>query len=405
MKPPVARLTNLPPNFFASLDSRIASLQAEGRDIIRLDIGSPDMPPAPHIVEALMRSATASSSHGYQDQRGLPALRAAWVEMYRRVHQVELDSETEVIPLLGAKEGIVNLSQATVQAGDIVLAPDPGYMIYPRGASLAGGEVQPLPLLAEREYFPDLTSIPEKILRKTKLVWLNYPNNPTASTGNRQFFAKAVELAQAFDFLLCHDAVYSQIVFDGEKPLSLLEIPGAKRVAVEFNSLSKSHNMAGWRSGVMVGNAQAVSRLHKIKTNVDSGQFLPIQVASTVALTSDQSWLGDRNQLYRQRRDAVVSGLHRLGLNAKSPRASIYVWSPIPAGWNSMDFAMEAMDNAGVSVTPGTVFGLRGEGYVRIALTATLERIQIAMDRLRDWMDNSDEKSSSFPRKGKEEDR
>jgi LL-diaminopimelate aminotransferase len=386
MKPTSTRLSNLPSNFFISLSSRLAALQAEGKDVIRLDVGSPDLPPALHIIEALAHTASGSHAHGYQSQRSTDALRAAWAEMYYRLHGVELDPETEVIPLLGSKEGIVNLSLAYVQAGDFVLATDPGYVTYTRGASLAGGEVFTLPLLPEQDYLPDLSIVPRDVLQRTKLMWLNYPNNPTASTANHQFFEEAIALAQEYGFLLCHDAVYSQIVFDGERPLSLLEIPGAKRVAVEFNSLSKSHNMAGWRSGVMSGNSQAVSSLYKIKTNVDSGQFLPIQEASTAALTSDQSWLQERNQIYRQRRDAVIAGLQNLGLPVRAPRASIYVWSPIPSGWKSVDFAAAALENAGVSITPGTIFGSGGEGYMRIALTAPLKRLQVAMERLRDWM-------------------
>jgi LL-diaminopimelate aminotransferase len=388
MKPTASRLSNLPSNFFASLNSRLATLQEEGRDIIRLDIGSPDLPPAPHIIETLARSASSNVAHGYQPHLGTNALRAAWAEMYRRVFHVELEPEREVIPLLGSKEGIVNLNLAIVEEGDVVLAPNPGYISYVRGAALAGGEICLLSMPPERNYLPDLSSIPRDCLRRTKLMWLNYPHNPTASTANRRFFEEAVALAQEFSFLLCQDAAYSQIVFDGEKPLSLLEIPGAKQVSVEFNTLSKSHNMAGWRVGVMVGNAQAVSSLYKIKSIVDSGQFLPIQEASTVALTSDQSWLQERNHVYQERRDAVIAGLHNLGLDARLPRASIYVWSLIPSGWNSADFASAALENAGVSITPGTVFGSGGEGYVRIALTAPVERIQTAMERLKDRMGN-----------------
>jgi LL-diaminopimelate aminotransferase len=387
MKSSTIRLSNLPTYFFVSLGSRLAALQAEGRDVIRLDIGSPDLPPATHIIEALIRSASDVHAHGYQPYRGTQALRSAWTEMYRRVYHVELDQETEVAPLLGTKEGIVNLSLAYVQVGDVVLVPDPGYVSYTRGAMLAGGDVYTLPLLPEKDYLPDLSQIPRDVLRKTKLMWLNYPSNPTAATSNRQFFEEAVDLAQEYNFLLCHDAVYSQILFEGEEPLSLLNIQGAKHVAVEFNSLSKSHNMAGWRSGVMIGNTQAVSALFKIKTNVDSGQFLPIQEASTVALTSDQTWLWERNQIYCQRRDAVITGLSNLGLSPRIPSASIYVWSPIPDGWNCADFSAAALEGANVSLTPGTVFGSEGEGYVRISLTAPLERTKIAMERLREWMD------------------
>jgi len=383
-----ARLSILPSNFFASLILRLEELRAEGRDIIRLDEGSPDLPPAPHIIEALKRSVSSPDVHGYQPHRGLKALRSAWTEMYLREYGVELDPESEVIPLLGSKEGIINLSLSYVNPGDIVLVPNPGYVSYERGALLAGGEVYSMLLYGENNYLPDLSAIPPEILKKTKLMWLNYPNNPTASVANRSFFSQAVDLAQEHDFLLCHDAAYTQVTFEEIRPLSLLEIPNARKVAVEFNTLSKSHNMAGWRSGVLVGNSDALQEFYKLKTNVDSGHFLPILEASIVALTSDQNWLLERNEIYRQRRDIVITALLESGLSTRIPQASIYVWSPVLEGWNSLDFASSALENAGVSLTPGTVFGSGGEGYVRISLTAPLERIQLAMERLKEWMNH-----------------
>jgi LL-diaminopimelate aminotransferase len=379
-------MAHLSPHFFATLSARLQELQAEGRDIIRLDEGAPDLPPAGHIIEALNLCASRLDTHGYQPHRGPRALREAWAGMYRREYGVTLDPESEIIPLLGSKEGIFHLSLAYVEPGDIVIVPDPGYVTYTRGALVAGGEVYRMPLIRERGYLPDLEALPEDILRRAKLMWLNYPNNPTAGVANLEFFTEAVELASRYGFLLCHDAAYMQVAFDGERPPSLLQAPGAKDVAVEFNTLSKSHNMAGWRTGAILGNAQAVRTFFTLKTNADSSHFLPIFVASTAALNGDQSWLTERNEIYRQRRDVVVAGLHKMGLDVPTPRASLYVWSPVQAGWDSVTFVTAALEQAGVSLTPGTVFGPGGEGFVRISITAPLERIRQAMERLGEWL-------------------
>lgn len=389
MKSAAGRMSHLTPHFFAALLARLQVLQAEGRDIIRIDEGAPDLPPAPHILQALYSSASRPNAHSYQPHRGPQSLRQAWADMYRRLYTVELDPGQEIIPLLGSKEGIFHLSLAFVEPGDIVLVPDPGYITYTRGALIAGGEVHRIPLLAERGYLPDLAALSPDILQRAKLMWLNYPNNPTAAVANLQFFTQAVELARQHGFLLCHDAAYMQVAFDGEQPSSVLQAPGAKDVAVEFNTLSKSHNMAGWRTGALLGNAEAVRALYTLKTNADSSHFLPVFEASTAALTGDQSWLVERNEIYRQRRDVVLAGLRRLGLTVRTPRASLYVWSPVPAGWSSASFVTAALEQAGVSLTPGTVFGPGGEGFVRISITAPLERIQQAMDRLEVWLAKS----------------
>jgi LL-diaminopimelate aminotransferase len=385
MKPVASRMAHLAEHFFASLNTRLAALRADGRDVIRLDEGAPDLPPAPHIIEALARSAGRPDTHSYQPHRGTGALRQAWAAMYRRLYGVEVDPETEIVPLLGSKEGIFHLSLAYLDPGDIALVPDPGYITYTRGALFAGAEVYPFPLQAGRGYLPDLGAIPEHILGRAKLLWLNYPNNPTAAVADRACFAQAVALAQEKGLLVCHDAAYMQVAFDGERPPSLLEIPGAKEVAVEFNTLSKSHNMAGWRSGALVGNPQAVRALYTLKTNADSGHFLPILEASTAALCGDQGWLVERNEIYRQRRDVVVTALRQMGLEVSTPRASLYVWAPVPQGWKSVDFALAALEQASVSITPGTVFGPGGEGHVRISITAPIERIRLAMERLEQW--------------------
>lgn len=376
------RMEYLSPHFFASLGAKIAAMQADHRDVIRLDEGSPDMPPAPAIIKALARSAAAQDHHSYQPHRGPQALRKAWAEMYSRVFRVDLDPESEIFPLMGSKEGIFHLTMAFVNPGDVVLVPDPGYVTYPRAALFCGGEPYTMPLLPERSYLPDFHAVPPDVARRAKLLWLNYPNNPTATVATPDFFAEAVNFARECDILLCHDAAYAQVTFDGYRAPSLLEIPGAMDVAVEFNTLSKSHNMAGWRVGAVLGNPQAVRTLYTLKTNVDSGHFLPIMEAAAEAMTGDQSWLKERNDVYRQRRDLVIQALRNLGFKVASPRASLYVWCPVPDGWTSAEFTTAALEQAGVSLTPGTFFGKNGEGYVRISLTAPAERISEAMHRL-----------------------
>jgi len=382
-----ARMAHLSPHFFATLNARLAVLQAEGRDIIRLDEGSPDLPPAAHILEALTQTAARPDAHSYQPHRGPRALCAAWAHWYEEQFGVQLDPETEVTPLLGSKEGIFHLSQALLDPGDLALVPDPGYVTYTRGALFAGARVQTFPLLSERGYLPDLETIPAATLAQAKLLWLNYPNNPTAASATLEFFERAVGLARRYGFLLCHDAAYVRINLDNTPCPSLLQIPGAKEVAVEFNTLSKSHNMAGWRTGALLGNSQATRTLFTLKTNADSGHFLPILQATIAALDGDQSWLEQRNAIYRQRRDVVTAGLRALGLEARTPGASLYVWARSPAGWSSEDFAAAALEQAGVSLTPGTVFGAGGQGYLRLSITAPLERLQQAMQRLKQWLD------------------
>jgi LL-diaminopimelate aminotransferase len=383
---PAARMAHLKPHFFASLNARINELAAQGREVVRLDEGAPDMPPAPHIIQALINAAQQPDTHGYQAHIGPKKLRQAWADWYKNLFSVELDPDTEIIPLLGSKEGIFHLSLAYLEPGDVALVPDPGYITYRRGAFISGAEVEFFPLIRERGYLPDLEAIPVHKLEKAKLLWLNYPNNPTGATATLEFFEKVIALAHSHGFIVCHDAAYIQVAFEGESPPSLLQVPGAREVAIEFNSLSKSHNMAGWRTGALLGNAQAVKTLFTLKTNADSGHFLPILEASVAALTGDQSWLVERNEIYRRRRDAVLAGLNSAGMQAEKPHASLYVWSTVPSGWECEEFAIAALENAGVSMTPGTVFGQRGEGYIRIALTVPEAQIASAMRRLNEWL-------------------
>ena len=376
------RIANLPPYFFAKLGKRIAQLEQEGMDIIRLDIGSPDLPPPHFILEELSRSAADSNHHSYAGYYGIPALRRAIADYYRNRFGVELDPDTEIIPLIGSKEGIAHVPTAFVNCGDLVLVPDPGYPTYRMGAVLAEAESYLVPLLAKNDYLPDLEAIPADVLQQAVVLWLNYPNNPTGAVASLHFFEHAVDFARRHNLLICHDAPYTDVFYDGYKPPSMLQVEGAKDVVLEFNSLSKSHNMAGWRVGMAVGSAQAVGALALVKTHLDSGLFRPIQDAAIAALTGDQNWLADRNAIYQERRDIVLAALEWAGLPAHKPRASLYLWPEVPADSTSTEFASRLLEETGVSVTPGTTFGHHGEGYVRISLGQATDRIREAMDRL-----------------------
>ena len=389
MKTSSERMKTFPDHFFAGLDSKIKELHARGEDVIRLDVGSPDLPPADHIIDALNRSAAQADHHGYQPYLGPDELREAWAETYQRLYGVNLDPDSEIIPLMGSKEGIFNLVMATIDPGDVVLIPDPGYLTYNRATRFAGGEPVHLPLIPENDYLPDLEDIPQHLLHRAKLLWLNYPHNPTAAVADLAYFTKVVSFAHRHNLLLCHDAAYSRVTFDGYQAPSLLQVPGAKDIAVEFNTLSKSHNMAGWREGVAVGNRRALESLHVLKTNVDSGQFRPIMDAATAALTGDQSWLIKRNEIYSQRRDLIIDALRSSGLNPRKPMGSLYVWCPVPPDFSAEDFVSTLLEQTAVSLTPGTIFGANGAGYVRISLSAPTGKIDEAMQRITRVMQRS----------------
>ena len=380
---PADRIQNLPPYFFARLGKRIAQLTSKGRDIVRLDIGSPDMPPPDTILDALCQSARDPARHGYAGYYGIPRLRQAIANAYSRRFGVDLDPRSEVLPCIGSKEGLVNMSLAFVDSDDVALVPDPGYPSYSTGTRLAGGQIERFRLLPERGWLPNLAAIPPDVAHKAQIVWLNYPNNPTAAVADLDFFAQAVAFACEYGALLCHDAPYCDVTYDGYVAPSILEVPGAKQVAVEFNSLSKTYNMAGWRVGWAVGNATAIEALARVKTNTDSGIFLPIQDASVAALNGDQSWIADRNRIYAERRDIILQGLRAIGIEAARPKASLYVWAPVPTGYTSEEWTTRALEEAGVSITPGTAFGPNGEGYVRISIARPTERVREAMERLK----------------------
>jgi LL-diaminopimelate aminotransferase len=379
------RMSALSTFYFATMTPKIQKLEAEGVDVIRLHIGSPDLPPPDSVLTALSDSAKKPDHHGYVHHKGTPALRKAWATMYQRCHGVELDPDTEIVPLLGSKEGVFHFIQAIVDPGDIVLLPDPGYATYMSGALFTGGEPHTLVLRPENGYLPDLKAIPEEIAKAAKLMWLNYPNNPTGAVATQEFFKEAVKFARENNLLLCHDAAYIQVTFDGFRAPSVLEIDGSKDVAVEFNTLSKSHNMAGWRTGAVFGNPTALEALYRLKTHADSGHFLPIHEAAIEALTGDQGFIKPRNDLYQKRRDIVVETLDRLGADFRKPKGALYVWCACPKGWSSVDFTQVILGQTGVSFAPGMMFGEQGEGYMRISLCAPEDRVQEAMQRVALW--------------------
>lgn len=382
---PADRIASFKPYFFASLNQRLADLRARNIDIIRLDMGSPDLPPADFIVDALVAGARRADSHGYSASGGTPAFKQAVAMYYKQRFNVDLDPKKEILALLGSKEGLFNLSQSLVNPGDVVLAPDPGYPVYAASGTIAGAELYLLPLLEKNGFLPDLEAIPPDVARRAKIMWLNYPNNPTGAVAPLSFFEEAVEFARRYDILIAHDAPYTDVCFDGFRAPSLLEVPGAREVAVEFNSLSKTYNMAGWRVGMAVGNSQAIGYLSTYKSQMDSSHFLPVLEAGAAALNGDQSWLERRNQIYQERRDLVVSAVREAGLSVHVPPAAIYVWVRLPEGQDSTEFCTQLLEETGVSTTPGVVYGQYGEGYLRISLGTATPLVGEAMKRLIEW--------------------
>ena len=384
---PADRIASFKPYFFASLVQKINGLKASGMDVIRIDMGSPDLPPADFIVDALEKSARKANTHGYSPNGGTPAFREAIANYYKTRFNVDLDPKSETLQLIGSKEGLFNLSEVLLNPGDVSLVPDPGYPVYSASGIIAGAEVVYLPLNRETGFLPDLDAIPEETARRAKILWLNYPNNPTGAIAPMAFLEKAVAFAKKYEIVLAHDAPYTDVCFDGYRAPSILEIPGAKDVAVEFNSLSKTYNMAGWRLGMAVGNAQVINYLHTFKSQVDSSQFQPILDAGIAALAGDQSWLEERNEIYQHRRDVVLQGLRTAGFTVDTPPAAIYVWAQLPAGEkDSITFCNRLLEETGVSTTPGIVYGQHGEGYLRISLGTATHRIEEAMERITRWV-------------------
>ena len=380
---PAQRMSAIKPYVFAKLIKRKEEIRAGGVDVIALDIGSPDLPPSEAIVDKLVAAARHPNKHGYGGFTGTPAFRKSFADFYSRRFNIDLHPEKEVLPLLGSKEGIYHIAFAYLNPGDVALAPDPGYPTYTSGALIAGATPYFMPLTRERNWLPDFGAIPADVLAKAKLMWLNYPNNPTTGVAPLSFFEEAVAFCRRHNILLCHDNPYCDNGYDGYLAPSVLQVPGAKDVAVEFGSLSKSHNMAGMRVGVLMGNADVIKTVGTLKTNADSGPYMGVQDAAIAALTGDQEWRHEVQEAYQERRDLVVQGLRAMGCQVDVPQATIYVWAGIPSSFStSADWAEHLLVNKGIVVTPGTAFGEHGEGYVRISLGAPTARIKEALDRM-----------------------
>lgn len=384
---PAHRIAGFKPYFFASLSQKINELKKKGVSIIRLDMGSPDLPPTDEIIDVMVKNARDPHQHGYSAIGGTPQFKQACADYYLRRFNVTLDPAKEILALVGSKEGIFNLSQVILNPGDISLVPDPGYPAYREGARIAGAELYDMPLLPQNGFLPDLEAIPDTVLEKARILWLNYPNNPTGAVAPLSFFEKAVKFAHQHKILIAHDAPYTDICFGGYVAPSLLQVDGSREVAVEFNSLSKTYNMAGWRVGMAVGNADAIGYLNTYKSQMDSSQFNPILAASIHAMTSDQEWIQDRNDIYLERRDIVVKGLKACGFNVDFPSAAIYVWAQLPQGeTDAIAFCNRLLEETGVSLTPGDVYGKHGEKFIRVSLGTATADVKTALDRMQAWM-------------------
>jgi LL-diaminopimelate aminotransferase len=379
------RLDNLPPYLFVDINEKIAEKQARGEDIISFAIGDPDLPTPSHIIEYMCQAAHNPANHRYPETSGLSEFRQSVAEWYERRFGVTLNPDKEVLPLIGSKEGIGHMALCFIEPGDIALAPNPGYPPFSMGTILAGGEPYFMPLREENDFLPDFKAIPEEIAAKAKLMWLNYPNNPTGATADVNFFEKAVHFAQQHNLAICHDTPYSEVFFDGYKPPSFMQASGAKQVGVEFHSLSKTYHMTGWRIGMVVGNAEMIDALFRVKSNLDSGIPQAIQQAAIEALRGPQDCITEHNAILQRRRDRLMPALARIGLKARMPKATFYVWAKVPQGYTSVDFTKELLDEAGIAVTPGVGYGKEGEGYIRFSLTIPDDRLEQAINRLSAW--------------------
>jgi LL-diaminopimelate aminotransferase len=377
-----ARLGLVPPYLFAELERKIEEKTKAGIDVISLGIGDPDLPTPPAVVEEMQRQVARAETHRYPSNRGLGAFREAVADFYRERFGVEIDSEREVVPVLGGKEGVAHIALACLDPDDVCLSPEPGYPPYTSGPLFAGAELHYLPLRKELGFTPDFEAIPEEILARANLLFLNYPNNPTGAVAPDTLFPRAVDLAREHDFVVVHDSSYSEIAFDGYRPPSFLETPGAKDVGVEIFSLSKGWNMTGWRVAWIAGNAEVVENYRRLKTNLDSGMFDALQLAATAALTTAREFPAEMSEVYRRRRDLMIESLAAIGLPASPPRATPYVWVRVPDGYGAASFAELVLEEAAVVVSPGPSFGPSGEGYVRISLTVPDERLEEAARRI-----------------------
>lgn len=368
------------------MNIRLTKMRQEGRDVINLGLGDPDVSPPQHLLDALKDAVSHPDHHHYPSFYSIKPLKEAIASWYGRRFEVKLDPETEVIPLLGSAEGLFIIHLCLLDAGDVALVPDPSYPSYEAGVKLAGGQVECVPLLKKNGFLPDLKSIPTDVAKKARMIWVNYPNNPTGASASAAFFAELVEWAKAYGVIVVSDNPYSEVCFDCRPP-SFMQAAGARDVGVEFHSLSKSYNCCGWRTGMVVGNKDIIAGLNKIKSHSDRGMYYPLQVAATKALNGPVDFMEPRNRMFRERRDIVVQGLRDIGLEVESPQATFYVWSTVPKGYTSQDFCFKVLDAANVWMIPGSMYGKYGEGYFRIALTHPAPRLAEAMARLKRFME------------------
>ena len=383
MVKPSETFKKVPPYLFAGIDKKKAAAIAKGVDVINLGVGDPDSPTYKRIVDVMHKAIDDPKNHDYPPYEGTKAYRQAVATWYKNRFNVDLDPDKEVVSLIGSKEGIAHILFAYLNPGDYVLVPSPGYPVYKMGTILAGGIPYYVPLLEENGFIPDLDAIPEDIAKKAKILFVNYPNNPTGAIADLAFYKKVVAFAKKYDILVASDLAYSEMTYDGYIAPSILEIEGAKDVAIEFHSLSKSFNMTGWRIGMAVGNSEAIENLSTIKTNVDSGIFKAIQIAGIEALTKPVPEIKETNALYIARRDVITKGLNELGWNLKPIKATFYLWAPVPPSINSNDFVAKMLDECGIVVVPGNGYGPEGEGYFRVALTASVDRLKEALQRMK----------------------
>lgn len=376
------KLEKIPPYLFAEVDRLIERKREGGTDVISFGVGDPDMPTPPVIVEALREQVLDPEHHRYPSYQGLPEFRSRAAEWLRDRFGVQMDPDSQVLSLMGSKEGIAHMAFSLLDPGDVALVPEPGYPVYEMGTLLAGGEPYLLPLEEDNGFLPRLAEIPGEVLDRARVLWLNYPNNPTGAVAPEGFFEEAIALAGANDFVLAHDNAYSEITYDGYVAPSIFEFKGSEDVAIEFHSLSKTFNMTGWRIGFACGNPEIVEALGTVKTNIDSGIFNPIQLAGITALENIDAITSEMRSLYTARREKLVAGLRGLGWEARPPLGSIYIWLPVPEGFDSVGFSTYVLEEAGVFFTPGNAYGPSGEGYVRISMTVPDERIEAALSRL-----------------------
>jgi len=379
-----ARLDKIPLYLFAEIDRRIEEKKAQGVDVISFGVGDPDVPTPGSIVDALCAESHKPEHHRYPSYFGLAEFRESAARWFERRFGVALDPGLQILPLMGSKEGVAHIALALLDPGDLALVPEPSYPVYAMGTLLAGAESHFLPLTAGNGFLPDLESVPPDVARRSKILWLNYPNNPTGAIASNEFFERAIEFARSYSLVLAHDNAYSEITYDGYVAPSLFQFKGAMEIGVEFHSLSKTFNMTGWRIGFVCGNHEVIEALGTIKTNIDSGIFNPVQLAAVEALDHGEKTLRDMVKLYQSRRDLLVSELAELGWEISPPKGSIYLWMPVPPGFDSVGFSTHVLDKAGVFFTPGNAYGPSGEGYVRLSLTVPDDKIKEAMARLKE---------------------